>query len=59
MDGKHVKIWCLQHDIKQRELANKLGLAERTIGGYTRTGAPHWFSYALNGLELELNKGNK
>ncbi len=51
MKGKEIKIWLLQHDMTQEQLADRLGLARRTIGTYCAGKAPDWFKFALRGLE--------
>lgn len=54
---KEFKIWLATHELTQLQVAQKLGITDRTITVYNGNGRyPLIFQYALKGLENELQE---
>lgn len=52
---KEFKIWLAMHELTQLQVAQKLGIHDRTITVYNGNDRyPLIFQYALKGLENEL-----
>lgn len=54
---KEFKIWLAMHELTQLQVAQKLGITDRTITVYNSNNRyPLIFQYALKGLENELQE---
>ena len=47
MNGTKLKIWLLENEITRSELAEKLGITERTLSTYCNNVGPKWLEFAL------------
>ena len=54
MTDKQFKIWLINNDLNQKQLAKKLQVTDRTITNYKKSSRfPKIFLYALKGIENE------
>lgn len=56
MTGKDLKIWLIEHDYNQSQLADKLKVTTRTISKHANNEGklPALFTYAIKGITNEL-----
>ena len=59
MTKRDLKIWLAINEMRQVDLAEKLGVGTSTIGDWNAAGKyPQWLPYALIGITQELSLEN-